>query len=104
VKDLVGFPTDSASRNITTGSGLGMASLSSHTKQSTSGRAGSSFRQKIGKMFRPSSRTKHHQQAQSMASLPMSPGGGVGGSRTMTMSSANQNSNQENTQATNAVK
>ena len=37
----------------------------------TSGRAGSSFRQKIGNMFRPSSRTKNH-IASSMATLPLS--------------------------------
>jgi len=79
-----------------------MNNTNSNTNANTSGRAGSSFRKKIEQIFRPSSRQK---QVASMTNLPMSPGGGLGGSRTVItlVSSPKSNSNQENKQI-NAVK
>ena len=99
LKDLVGFPQqDSDSRNYVNTSNGNMGSSS---KVNTSGRAGSSFRQKVRDMFRPSSRQKA-KNITSMNTLPLSP---TGASRsTLTLTTMHSASNNQENQQTNLIK
>ena len=90
VKQLVGFGQE---ETTTTNSRNHMNTSNTANKTNTSGRAGSSFRQKLGNMFRPSSRQKHSNQ-NSLADMPLSPGGVFGRRSTQTLTTIN--SNQEN--------